>query len=609
MKTRLTLHVESVLSRSIIMIDKNLFATHNYQSLKTREEESIRLLKSKKRWVFAGRLLLFIGIIAVFYFLGRSWASGFSAVVLSALFLRLVAIDSKLKNTLDYRRQKLHFFNLQQENVAETIRINATTETNEYRDHDFCTDLGIIGGNSVFDYLNRCGLKAGEEELKEILTHIETQPEEIEKRQTQVNFLRDRSQFQARYYATGKQVGVEQDVIANFKAFVSKKYETVRWPLILFVLFSVLSTTVIVLAFLGAVPGVFVLYQFILGWVVAGGLTKKTSPVVNEIESFADALSPLYKLLKTASEEKLPQGHVNTDCLSQLSSFKGLLSLGNLAAQRSNLFVNAVLKGFFIWDLFLYHKAISAGQKDADTVVLQLEALVKLDAINSLAAFAGKFENVPFPEFSENDFEVKHLIHPFVLDDNPVPNSFSLKGKEKLSIVTGANMAGKSTFLRALGVNMVLASAGTVILGESMTFKPRRLFTSMRSGDDLFNSKSLFFAELERLQKIMQKAEAGEEYFILLDEILKGTNSVDKAEGSRGFIKKLLKYEVYGLIATHDLSLCSLAKEYPQLLKNNSFEVEIDGVDLKFDYTLRDGICKNMNASVLLRRMGLTDEQ
>ncbi|HKL02443.1 MAG TPA: hypothetical protein VJ911_02160, partial [Cryomorphaceae bacterium] len=167
--------------------------------------------------------------------------------------------------------------------------------------------------------------------------------------------------------------------------------------------------------------------------------------------------------------------------------------------------------------------------------------------------------------------------------------------------------AGKSTYLRTIGTTLLLVMRGLPVPVKSMQYKPQRIFTSMLTTDSLGDRESYFFSELKRLRKLMDLLETGSSYFVILDEILKGTNSVDKAKGSKRFMKKLLQMPAKGLIATHDLSLCELESNFPEKIQNKRFEIEFHGDELVFNYQLDDGVCQNMNASFLLKRMGLTD--
>ena len=166
-------------------------------------------------------------------------------------------------------------------------------------------------------------------------------------------------------------------------------------------------------------------------------------------------------------------------------------------------------------------------------------------------------------------------------------------------------MAGKSTYLRTVGVSLVLAMAGAPVCAEKYCFKPVQLFTSIRTSDSLTENESYFYAELKRLKKIIDTVRSGEEVFIILDEILRGTNSKDKHSGSEALLKQLV-HKATGIIATHDVALGILEKIFPENIKNRCFEVDITNDKLSFDYKLRQGVSQNMNATILMRQMGIT---
>ena len=166
-------------------------------------------------------------------------------------------------------------------------------------------------------------------------------------------------------------------------------------------------------------------------------------------------------------------------------------------------------------------------------------------------------------------------------------------------------MAGKSTYLRTVGINYLLACIGTPVCARSMELYPAQLITSLRTSDSLNDNESYFFAELKRLKLIIDKLQAGEEFFIILDEILKGTNSMDKQKGSLALIKQFMTLQANGIIATHDLMLGTLADIYPDDIRNYRFEADITGNELTFSYRLREGVAQNMNACFLMKKMGI----
>jgi len=200
--------------------------------------------------------------------------------------------------------------------------------------------------------------------------------------------------------------------------------------------------------------------------------------------------------------------------------------------------------------------------------------------------------------------KAQQIGHPLLDPLHRVSSDVIIKDQE-FFIVTGANMAGKSTFLRTISLHMVMANIGLPVCAESSVYRPIKLITSMRTSDSLTDDSSYFFSELTRLKFIVEHIHH-EPYFIILDEILKGTNSTDKAIGSRKFVKKLVEGNATGIIATHDLSLCEISKEFEEV-KNYYFDAEIIDNELHFDFTLKNGICKNMNASFLLKKMNIVD--
>jgi DNA mismatch repair ATPase MutS len=186
-----------------------------------------------------------------------------------------------------------------------------------------------------------------------------------------------------------------------------------------------------------------------------------------------------------------------------------------------------------------------------------------------------------------------------------VSNDFSTQGKAQVTLVTGSNMAGKSTFLRSVGVNMVLAFMGAPVCAGAMRVSPFRVMTSMRIKDNLEESTSTFYAELKKLKSIIDAVNAHEPVFILLDEILRGTNSRDRQTGAIALVRQLIRQQATGIIATHDLELAALEMEYPGSLHNCHFDVQVTGTEMYFDYTLKPGICQSMNASLLMQKIGI----
>jgi DNA mismatch repair ATPase MutS len=337
---------------------------------------------------------------------------------------------------------------------------------------------------------------------------------------------------------------------------------------------------------------------------------NKTVFVVNKIgDSFSQyaALASLiesnefeHPFLKKKIKVLLEDGGAS----SLLRKFSKRLDAVN---NRNNLLIGLFGNALFLYDYRSIYKMEKWIGLYKDKTEAWFEAIHFLDGWNSLGAFAYNHDEFIFPEIVTDEKELitaSKLAHPMIKKEVRVPSDFRLGGDD-FTIVTGANMAGKSTFLRTIALSTIMSNMGLPVCATSFTYRPVKLISSMRTSDSLHEDESFFFSELKRLRFVVDHIEK-EEYLILLDEILKGTNSVDKANGSAKFIEKLLKTSSAGIIATHDLSLCDLSDKYEQV-KNKCFEAQIENDELTFDYKLKKGICQNMNASFLLKKMNLVD--
>jgi DNA mismatch repair ATPase MutS len=261
-----------------------------------------------------------------------------------------------------------------------------------------------------------------------------------------------------------------------------------------------------------------------------------------------------------------------------------------------------------MFDFIMIHFLEKWKRRNRDKIMEWIEITGHTDAMISLSGFAWNHPEFTQPKMEEKQgpLEVKGLGHPLIAADKRVVNDL-LINYEKVVIITGANMAGKSTFLRSLGINTLLAYTGCPVCATTFRIGFMGLYSSMRTADSLADEESYFLAEIKKLQKIVQRMEKGDPMLILLDEVLKGTNTTDKKLGSIGLIKRSLPHPVCCFIATHDLSLGEMEEQLPGKVVNYCFESFIKGSELTFDYTIRKGIATNMNASFLMKQMGIMD--
>jgi DNA mismatch repair ATPase MutS len=237
-----------------------------------------------------------------------------------------------------------------------------------------------------------------------------------------------------------------------------------------------------------------------------------------------------------------------------------------------------------------------------------IEAVGNIECLNSLATLAFTNPSFTYPEPVDSPslrVTATGMAHPLIRAGERVTNDCSIGREQRLILVTGSNMSGKTTYLRTMGVNLLLAQCGAPVCAATFSFTPMQILSSLRVSDSLQEHTSYFMAELKKLQRIIHRIQDGTPSLVLIDEILRGTNSDDKTYGSEQFIRKLLQYHCLSFFATHDLSLGSLEQELPGLVSNACFESTIDGNELHFDYRLRQGIARNRNASFLMKRMDI----
>ena len=295
---------------------------------------------------------------------------------------------------------------------------------------------------------------------------------------------------------------------------------------------------------------------------------------------------------------------------SQFASQKirALSSILSALDTRLNVFAGVLLNAIFLWDILQVYRMEKWKAEHKNSLKKWFTALSQFDALQSLSNLSYNHPNWIFPKMSDKDFEliVSDIKHPLMQDEDCVGNDFTIPKRPYIKVITGANMAGKSTFLRSVGTNMLLAMMGAPVSAGQMTLNPIEIISSIRTKDSLVKNESYFYAEIKRLEGIIKRLKKGEKLFVFLDEILKGTNSKDKEQGSKALLRQLIDLQAVGIIATHDLNLGIISKEFSEFVENQCFEVEIRDGGLHFDYKIRPGIAQNMSATYLMKKMGIT---
>ena len=473
--------------------------------------------------------------------------------------------------------------------------------------HFYSNDIDLFGIGSFFQYINRTSTIDGKAALANVFT--ENKIDGIIEKQQAINELSKKVKWRQHFSALANLVTVKNKTafisawIINYKSVFPKFLSTLQ------IAFSIISIALIGLASFGFISFNYIMIWFFIGLFTTGRFLKKTNNLYAETDTIRDTFKQYHQLLNEIETENFTaknlvqhQKIIQSENKKASVIFKEFSKILDAFDQRSNIIISVLGNGLFLLEIYNACKVEKWIESYKNTVEKWFEVVAYFDAQNSLANFKFNHPKFIFPEISKEKEVIKstNLGHPLLKVDKRVDNDFIIDD-EQFFIVTGANMAGKSTFLRTVSLSIVMANCGLPVCAESFTYLPIKLITSMRTTDSLTEDESYFYSELKRLKFIVDEIKDNH-YFIILDEILKGTNSKDKAIGSKKFVEKLTKSKSTGIIATHDVSLCELENEFATI-KNYYFDAEIIHNELHFDYTLKNGICKNMNASFLLQKM------
>ncbi|MEG1766436.1 MAG: hypothetical protein RR254_07235 [Muribaculaceae bacterium] len=573
-------------------------------------------LSKKVRMVSTARLVTVVaGIIAVWQLWGNAWCVFGAIIIAIIIFLVLVKYHEKLYLARLLAEARI---NIAQDNIDRmNLRLTKCETGNKYIDthHKYTYDLDVFGGSSLYSLLDTTITLGGADQLASWLICPEKIRSEISVRQQAIKELSELNDFRTDLRAHGIVANdeIRQESTIEFNSIPS--YEISKWKRIATYLFPALMLALIILSSIGIVNGLVVAYMFIGGLLLAGLGAKKVSALHKTLDSLVSKISTYHALFAEVEHtqfqslllQKLQSKLIIDDCAASIATQRLEKILNNLD-QRYNVFGFMILNGFMLWDYRQLDNAVRWMRKYAKSLPDWYDTLSEIDALSALGTY--RFNN-PAYIFPSLDVEQKIVMtgtqigHPLIPAQRCVCNMIEDMTYGSFMVVTGANMAGKSTYLRTIGVNYLLALIGAPVFAQTLSFTPVSMFTGLRTTDSLHDNESYFFAELRRLQAIIEQAKSGERMFVILDEILKGTNSIDKQKGSLALVRKLVEMNITGIIATHDLMLGTLADEFPENIKNYCFEAEIKGDTLTFSYRMCAGIAKNMNAYFLMQRMGI----
>lgn len=586
-----------------------------YKVKKEAYSEALYKINKKYNSISVLRLLTIVFFLVSLYYYIKTSTVFFMvlAVLLLVLFIVLMRFHSRL---LFQKKIKQALLAINENEIAylnrEKIPFENGLEFNDFH-HPYAYDLDIFGDHSVFQNLNRTATFIGKKTLaKQLLTLLPN--EEIVRNQQAIHELDEKLNWRQEFLALAK---VSEDTKSGYETLLQWNSFTgsplsrvsVVVSFVLPLLFLVTFIAYVVTSNPAFLSVISLLVVINLGFL---GLFLKRIQIEIANASNIDKTIKQYGLLMQKIEEESFQSQKLKD-LQQKLTFKkenASVHLKQLASLFGNMdsignFVTAILfNATFLFNVHVLKTLLQWKKEHTEALENWLEVIGEFEMLNSLANFSRNNPSFVYPTLN-TDFQIdfSNLSHPLLNPATRIGNEVQFH-PQSFMILTGSNMSGKSTFLRSLGINMVLAGMGSSVCADKANVHPLPVLVSMRLSDSLSDSESYFFAEIKRLKQIMEALEENPA-FVLLDEILRGTNSDDKRNGTIEVVKKVIAKKAIGAIATHDIEVCLTTNDYPNVLTNKCFEVEIHNEELHFDYKLRDGICQNRSATFLMKKMGV----
>lgn len=580
-------------------------------------DRQLRMAKQKGKWISWGRLAIIIATAIVGFQLWVHYIPSAILVIIMgiAVFLRLVVLAGRTRDLID-QLSRLESINKEELNVLDH-HFTHLPDGNPFKpaDHAYANDLDIFGRASIYQYMNRASSEKGRQILAQWLLSP-AQTVLILRRQEAVKELSSQVEWRQRLQAFGQQEPLTTSMQSNIEEWLNEPAllgAKSPWQWLRYLL-PAISFTGLILGLSGIVGYRLFLMDIIIFFVASGLISLKVFPYYKRINKLGPQLATMADSLSWL--EKKP---FYSDLLNQLlHSCKGKNGTASQSIQRLqkllkrfdlrlNPLVFIPFNTFLFWDLqqALNLEKWKAGQEEH--ISQWFHALGEMEALSSMANLSFNQPHWCFPEIVPQDgvFVAKALGHPLIADSKNIRNDYETAGLAQISLITGSNMAGKSTFLRNVGVNIVLATMGAPVCAEKLNLSVMQVMSSMRIADNLEESVSTFYAELKKLQGIIQAVNQKEKVFLLLDEILRGTNSLDRHAGSQALVIQLIQKDAVGMLATHDLALASIRDLYPGNLHNYHFDVQVAGSELYFDYKLKEGVCESRNASILMQKIGI----
>lgn len=487
----------------------------------------------------------------------------------------------------------------------------------EFKDehHSYSGDLDIFGRNSLFQWINSSKTFMGRQMLKNRLINPLSSPLDIKKTQQALNELAVDLDWRQQFEAEGMMISDQSTNPEELYKWANERNElyTKPWISILVKILPSITLILILLSYFTSLinfrlPYIAMAIQLMLLFIGA----KKRNTAFARIYKYKDSIKIYFGMINLISQKDFNSDylkHLKNDLVISenecaVTAIKKLFSICDKISNRKNIFF-IIINILLLWDYQCMIEFEKWKVKSGENLEKWLEVIGQFEALNSISTIIYDNPEWAVPYVSDGEFRIKadSLGHP-LLGDKKVCNTIKIEKPKSILLITGSNMSGKSTFLRTLGINLVLSYIGAPVCGKKFECSLMEIYTCMRISDDLENRISSFYAEILRIKMIVERVKENKKVFFLLDELFKGTNSIDRHTGAKILIKQLGDQGAAGIVSTHDLELCDLEYEYPKI-KNYHFQEYYLNNELKFDYKIREGVSTTRNALYLIKLAGI----
>lgn len=562
--------------------------------------------KKQINWLTISRLVIFILMLFLAYYALSNLLLWWAVIVVLTVFLGLMKLHTKANKKLNYHKT------IQQICEQETQAFFSTFDGAEYSNaaNPFAQDLDVLGEGSMYHKINRTTNFLSQSKLAEMLLKPAVTNQQVLLQQQAIKELSNNPEFILQYRTFSTLATQTQEQILAYDSWIKQPTRVIDKGYKIWLIWLVIAASIGGI-FAAATIGYWglLILAILSNWLWVGSLLKysnKTQTIGGKQRSQFDQFVKINDLLNTQNFTSQTLQQLQQNYVQSTIAINALTKLLNTFDQRLNTMLGPILNSLLVFDVYcLWH--IEKWKKQHG---LQLQNWMQInahfEALVSLATYAYKHPNYVYPVLSNQPltFKATQLAHPLIDDEKNVSNSFEFNAQQKVFIITGSNMSGKSTFLRTVGVSILNGMIGLPVNATNMEFSVIKLLSSMRIVDSLQSDTSYFYAELKRLKTIMDEVDCNDlPALLFIDEMLRGTNSKEKLEGSIAIINKLVTKSCVSFIATHDLALGKLAEEFPNQVNNFSFESNIINNNLVFDYKIKSGVAQSTNATFLLKKM------